>query len=202
MCTVPVGSPLWTAHPVLASERLPVSHTDTDESGFSLLHFGAAGEEWGFLRKRIPLFALLLIPLVSELFCMHTTTTWPWRESPLCPHRRRHLSSGNTGQNLGLRLSGVRWRERREGLPFSIVRHSGSQSRAVCLHSRTPGLGLGLFYLQRSDCPLDMHVGFPKHRSLLSCPLLLFSLTVQMVSLKQAQGSPRAPLASPSQRPD
>lgn len=43
-----------------------MSHTDTDESGFSLLRSGAAGEEWGFLRKQIPLFALLLIPLVSE----------------------------------------------------------------------------------------------------------------------------------------
>lgn len=46
---------------------LPVSHTDTSESGFPLLPFGAAGEEWGFLRKQIRLFALLLVPLVSEL---------------------------------------------------------------------------------------------------------------------------------------
>lgn len=43
-----------------------MSHTDTDESGFSLLRSGAAGEEWGFLRKQIPLFALLLVPLVSD----------------------------------------------------------------------------------------------------------------------------------------
>lgn len=42
---------------------LPVSHADTNESGFSLLHSGAAGEEWGFLRKQIPLSALLLTPL-------------------------------------------------------------------------------------------------------------------------------------------
>lgn len=78
MCTVPVGSPLWTAHPVLASDLPAVSHTDTGESGFPLLPSGAAGEEWGFLRKQIRLFALLLVPLSqSWLLSVHTTTTWP-----------------------------------------------------------------------------------------------------------------------------
>lgn len=59
-----------------------------------------------------------------------------------------------------------------EGLPAILVRSTRNQSRAVCLPSHTPGLRLGLFYLQKGDCPLDMHVGPPNHRA---SPELLFS---------------------------
>lgn len=62
--------------------------------------------------------------------------------------------------------------------PASLVEKSAG--------SHTPGLGHGLFCLQRGDCPLDIHVGFPKHRVFPELSLLLFSQPVY------ADGQPQA----------